>query len=214
MKLGLITILLTTLACGTYQFGKGSRTIPGGYDRVAVPMFVNKTKEVGIEPYFTEGLRTEFERNHTASVTSLADAQLIIEGIITNVAYTPTIQLNSQSTGLTAPPAHLISVPVAQPTPNPPLLVPQTNPLPSTAVLNTQYQIVVNIKIIARKASDQTILWTSDFTSQRQYLAPLLGTPVINTAAPLYNQNSRVETIATLAHDMMVEAHDRLTENF
>jgi hypothetical protein len=212
MKLALLTILIITTACGSYQFGKGTRTIPGGYDRVAVPMFVNKTKEVGIEPYFTEGLRTEFERGHTASVTSVADAQLIIEGIITGVIYTPTIQLNSQSTGLTAPPSHLFTIPV--PGATPPAFAQQTNPLPSTAVLNTQYQIVVTVKIIARKTSDQTILWTSDFTSQRQYLAPLLGTPVINTAAPLYNQNSRTEVIATLAHDMMTEAHDRLTENF
>ncbi len=209
MKLTLIVVFMITAACGTYQFGKGLRTIPGGYDRVAVPMFVNKTKEVGIEPYFTEGLRTEFERSHTAAVTSLADAQLIIEGIITNVTYTPTIQLSGQSTGLTAPSSHLFVVPVPNGTP-----AQQTNPLPSTAVLNTQYQIMVNVKIIARKTSDQTVLWTSDFTSQRQYLAPLLGTPVINTAAPLYNQNSRIEVITTLAHDMMVEAHDRLTENF
>src|ERR1700677_2748110 len=117
MKLALLVFLMVTpvvitAACGSYQFGKGARTIPGGYDRVAVPMFVNKTKEIGIEPYFTESLRTEFERSHVASVTSVADAQLVIEGVITSVTYTPTIQLNSQSTGLTAPPSHLIAEPV------------------------------------------------------------------------------------------------------
>ena len=176
---------------------------------MAVPMFVNRTQEVGIEPYFTSALRTEFERSKTAVVTSRVDAQLVLEGTITSVTYTPTIQIKNSSTSLIEPPSHQIAVPVPGGTP-----ALQKNPLPNTTVLNTQYQVVVAIKLVARKNSDQTILWASDFSSQSTYLAPLLGTPVINTAAPLYNQNSRVETIAKIAGDMMSEAHDRLTENF
>jgi hypothetical protein len=210
--------LIVVMGCATYHFGKGARALPGGYDRVSVPMFVNKTQEVGIEPYFTEALRTEFERSKAAHVTSQVDAQLVIEGTIISVAYTPTIQINSQSTGLISPTGHQFYGPPPGPTAAPVL---QPNTLPYTAVLNTQYQVVVTVRMNARKNSDHSILWTSDFTSQRQYLAPLLGlpalangTPGINTAAPLYNQSSRVETIRLLARDMMSEAHDRITENF
>jgi hypothetical protein len=212
-----IFTLLILAGCATYHFGKGARALPGGYDRVSVPMFSNKTQEVGIEPYFTEALRTEFERSRAAHVTSQVDAQLVLEGTILSVAYTPTIILNVQSTGLISPVGHQI-LGAPQPGATPAL---QTNTLPSTAVLNSQYQVVVTVRINARKNSDHSILWTSDFVSQRQYLAPLLGlpalangTPALNTASPLYNQASRVETISLLAKDMMAEAHDRITENF
>lgn len=209
--------LIVLAGCATYHFGKGARALPGGYDRVSVPMFVNRTQEVGIEPYFTEALRTEFERSQAAHVTSEVDAQLVIEGTIISVIYTPTIQINYQSTGLISPTGHQFpGAPLPGATP-----ALQTNTLPYTAVLNSQYQVVVTVRLNARKNSDHSILWTSDFVSQRQYLAPLLGlpslpngTPGLNTAAPLYNQTSRVETIALLAHDMMSEAHDRITENF
>jgi hypothetical protein len=205
MTLKIKTLLLLTLAlsgCSTYHFGKGGRALPGGYDRVAIPMFVNKTQEVGIEPYFTEALRTEFERSNAATVTNKIDAQLILEGTIMTVTYSPSIQINSTSTGLITPPGHQISVPVPTTvngvTTN--VYTPQTNPLPANDVLSTQYQVVVTLKLIARKNSDNTVLWSSDFSTQRQYLGPLLGTPTladgtpgINTASPLYI--NRPETI-------------------
>lgn len=217
----LILLSLVVSGCASYHFGKGARALPGGYDRVAVPMFVNKTQEVGIEPYFTEALRTEFERSNAATVTNQVDAQLVLEGTILTVTYSPSIQISNSSTGLITPPSHQFSLPAPGPNGVGVQNVPQINPLPNAAVLNSQYQVVVTVRIVARKNSDSSVLWTSDFSSQRQYLAPLLGTPMLdngtpglNTAAPLYNQSSRNDTISRLAHDMMSEAHDRITENF
>jgi hypothetical protein len=216
-------VLIFLSACATYHFGKGARVLPGGYDRVAIPMFSNKTHEVGIEPYFTEALRLEFERSHLATVTSVVDAQLIIEGTIISVTYAPGAPITSQATGLLTPVQLLGAYQNPPPggTPLPAPQVPQINPLPVNSVLNSQYTVVVTVRLNARKASDHTVMWSSDFTGQRVYLSPLLGTPTLgdgtpatDTASPLYNQVSRTDTAAKIARDMMSEAHDRITENF
>jgi hypothetical protein len=210
-KINLIFLFLFT-GCATYHFGTGDRTLPGGYDRVAVPMFVNKTHEVGIETYFTENLRTEFDRGTGAHLTNSVDAQLVLEGTIVAVTYAPIVQINNTSTQLVTPALRLIPAQAGT-------IIP--NPLPGASVLNKQYEVVVTVHVDARKNSDNSILWNRDFTYQRPYLAPLLGTPMlangtpgINSASPLYNQESRNETIADLSHDMMAEAHDVLIENF
>src|SRR5262245_23757519 len=80
---------LAVQACSHYQFGNAGRALPGGYDRVAVPVFANKSKDVGIETYFTDALRTQFERSRLAKVTSAADAQMVLEGTIKSVQYLP-----------------------------------------------------------------------------------------------------------------------------
>jgi lipopolysaccharide assembly LptE-like protein len=218
MKLILSAILIFSTACATYHFGKGARALPGGYDRVSVPMFANKTQEVGVEPYFTEALRLEFERSHIASVTSEVDSQLVLEGIIESITYLQSNPITSQSTTLITP--HPFSVP-QQVSPGVVQPVPVTNPLPNYASIYAQYVVQVKILLNARKNSDHSILWSSEFVSSRPYNAPLLGTPALangtpglNTASPLYNQVSRVDTVSKLARDMMSEAHDRLTENF
>jgi hypothetical protein len=81
VKLGL---LLSLTACA-YHFGAVKRNIPGSYDRVAVPVFKNRTPEVGLEVPFTKSMVEEIERGHIASVVSRDESQVVIEGEITNV---------------------------------------------------------------------------------------------------------------------------------
>ena len=203
-------VILLMLGCGSYELGHGKRAVPGGYDKIAVPMFKNRTPEVGIEAYFTQNLRSEFERSRLAKVVGKNEAQVILEGVISKVSYTPAAQTSNAKYDLQAP------SPI--PYPNHPEI---TSPLPDNTILNTQYATSLVVDIIARKVSDNSVLWRGSFTGQRQYLAPLLGTPrlasgapALNTSSPLYNQSSRTDVISRMAKEMMSEAHDRLTENF
>lgn len=198
----IIFLLIPILSgCASYHVGHYKRALPGGYDRISIPMFHNKTDEVGIETFFTKALRTEFERSNLARVTSSNDAQVILEGTVSMVTYTGS---NPTSLGEDSPGIR---------TPNP--VDPLTpNPLPKGVTLNRTYTSQVLVKITARKVADNSILWQGDFTSQRNYAAPLIGSPTLTSANALYNQNSRIDTMERQAKDLMSEAHDRLTENF
>lgn len=190
-------------ACATYRFGHYKRNLPGGYDRIAIPVFQNKTDEVGIETYFTRSLRTEFERSGLAHVTSKSDAQVILEGTIVGLSISGTDGTQYGDSGLQ--------------TPNPrtdPDLLSNKNPLAKGTTLNRTLNSNITVRITARKVSDNGILWESDFNSSRNFYAALIGTPDLTYANPLYNQNAKVITIEKQAQDMMSEAHDRLTENF
>lgn len=194
--------------CASYHLGHYRRTLPGGYDTVAIPMFQNKTVEVGIETFFTKALRTEFERSGLAKVMSKNDAQVVLEGTITKLAFVGSNGTQYGDTNLQT------KNPLPDPTSTPPGLVTNLNPLPRGTTLNKTYSSTVFVTIVARKTADNSILWQGDFTSQRNYSAPLIGTPSLTSSNALYNQNSRDNTLERQAEDLMSEAHDRLTENF
>ncbi len=203
MKISIFFFLIVmTTGCAKYQFGQGERVFPGGYDRIAIPMFANKTSEVGAETYFTEALRVEFERSHLASVTSKADAQVILEGNIDSITFSPRVQVTAAGKDLSSPRPPRSSNPDNR------------NPLPQGTVLNKEYVVTVTVAVVARKVADSQELWSGSFNGQKIYAAPLLGTPGISNSSPIYSQNYRVQTIAGLAREMMSEAHDRMTENF
>ncbi|MCC6277631.1 MAG: hypothetical protein IT289_06935 [Oligoflexia bacterium] len=200
---GGIVVLMLTSACSSYQFGHGSRVLPGGYDRVAIPVFVNKTHETGVETYFSESLRVEFETSRLAKVTSKSEAQVILEGAITSVSFSPSIPFDSSTKELVGPSSRF-----------PDDRTQNENTMPQFTVLSKEYITRVEVRITARKVSDNKVLWQGDFTGQRTYQAPLLGNPSVNDSNSIYNQRSRQDTVARLAAEMMSEAHDRITENF
>lgn len=206
LTLGVVLIVGGVLGagCSSYQFGQHKRALPGGYDRIAIPTFSNKTQEVGIETYFTEFLRMEFERSGLAKVTSKNDAQVVLEGVVTSTAFVGGVAItggDAESKEIRTP----TRIPGAPDNPN---------PLPKGTLLNKEYYSTVVVHIVARKVSDSSVLWEGDFTSQRQFFAPLIGLPGLNTANPLYINTARQDTVARIAKDLMSEAHDRLTENF
>lgn len=169
---------------------------------MAIPMFNNKTPEVGVETYFTESLRSEFERSRLAKVTSKNDAQVIIEGTVKEIKFLSLVQVKGGETSDISAPQETLARADAP------------NPLPKDAVLTKEYATAVKIVISARKVSDNTILWEGDFNSQRNYRGPLLGTPGLSNSNPLYNQSARQDAVSKIAKDLMSEAHDRITENF
>jgi hypothetical protein len=165
-----------------YRLGSPDRSLPGGYKQVFIPIFTNRSMEPGIEVDFTNSLIQEFERAKIGRVTDANQAEVLVEGEISSVTYTPSSLSESG--------------------------------LPTGAVLAAQYQILVSATVTMRRQSDKSVLWTGTFSGERTYTPPQIKTAGINTANPLYNLSARRQNIATMASEMMLEAHDRITENF
>jgi len=182
-------LALSLLSGCSYRWGFRERSVPGGYKEVAIPVFKNRSQEVGIESDFTNALVLQFERSQVARVTSQAAAPVRIEGEIVKVT------LLGTGGGL-----------IGGKDPN--------NPLPDSAALWTEYQINVDARITVRRQSDEKILWQGKLSEQKNYEAPRIGEPVVNSANATYNDSARRHALAALADEMMSEAHDRITENF
>lgn len=176
---------LFNFACA-YRFGFSERSLPGGYTQVAIPVFKNMSQEVGVEIPFTNALINRFGRSQVARVSDKDSSPLTLEGTIRDIRIqSSALQTNTQLTGL-----------------------------PNDAVLATEYRIVVVTDLILRRKSDEKIVWQGNFSTEKVYPAPRIGTPVINSANATYNQSVRMQTISLVAEEMMSEAHDRITENF
>ena len=182
----MISLLINT-ACA-YHFGAVKRTIPGSYDRVAVPVFKNNTSETAVETYFTKSMIEEIERGHIAHITGKENAQVVIEGSLNSVQYLAGAQVKPEDKGFES--------------------------LPRGTVLTKEYRILVTGKIDVRRVSDQKIIWTGGFSGERRYPAPLVTNPAFLTVNPLYNHSSRHQNIEVMARDLMAESYSRLTENF
>jgi hypothetical protein len=90
----------------------------------------------------------------------------------------------------------------------------QGGTLPTGTVLATAYEIRLEVKITLKRKSDGAVLWTSNFTNSRSYIAPQVTMAGVNTVNPLYNLSARRQNIQIISSAMMAEAHDRMTENF
>lgn len=188
--------LLMSVSC-SYQWGYRGRAVPGGYKQVAIPIFKNRTPQVGLETDFTDSLVREFERSQVARVTSKSLAPVRIDGVIEKLEII-------NGAGIAGPAATPNAVPTSTP----------ANPLPSDAVLITQYSLKVRLKLQVRRQSDEKVLWEGAFEDQMNYQAPRIGEPIVNSADATYNESARRQTLSALADEMMSDAHDRMTENF
>ena len=188
----LLLVMLSGVSCASYQFGQARRQLPGGYDRLAIPIFMNRTPEVGIETYFTDALKMEFERSRLATVLPKDQAQVVIEGAVTKVLSVPRAQTSE------------IKDPLGK----------TTNVLPKDTLISQEYGVVVNVHLILRKLANDQVLWEGDFSNEKSYRGPQLGSPGLSNSNAIYNLSGRVLTIAQLSEVMMSEAHDQITENF
>jgi hypothetical protein len=184
----ILAFILSTSSGCAYRFGLSDRALPGGYTEVAVPVFKNKTQDVGIEMYFTNALIRRFARSQVARVTSKEDSPVTLEGTIRQIDTVPGPGLTNADS--------------------------QLHTLPDNAVLTSDYRMVVAVDMVLKRKSDDKILWRGTFNNERVYQAALIGGQVSNSADPLYDHNARMQTLSLLAEDMMQEAHDRITENF
>ncbi len=183
----LIPLLFLALLSGcAYRLGLAERSLPGGYIQVAIPVFKNRTSEVGIEPFFTNSLIRRFNRSQVARVGEKESAPVTLEGTITSV------DTKAESA----------------------ILPSQLSTLPEDTVMTIQYRITVKADISLKRKSDDRVIWQGQFISEKVYAPPRLGTAVVNSANATYNQSARMEYFSRLAEEMMSEAHDRITENF
>ena len=187
--LAIATTALALAASGltgcAYRAGYGDRQIPGGYQAIAVPVFKNRTHDVGVEVPFTNAMVREIERSKIGRVAEKSQAQVTLEGSIDKIDYIPGSQVTSPTYGL-----------------------------PDGTILNSEYRIFTTVSMKLIRNSDQKVLWQASFAGERQYYTPRIGLPVLNSANALYNNSARYQNIQEIAFDLMSQAHDRLTENF
>jgi hypothetical protein len=181
-----LAIVIFLSGCA-YHLGLSQRALPGGYSQVSIPMFKNKSSEVGIEPLFTNAMIRRFERSQAAHVVDSENSPVILEGEIDKVETIPGAQVASGPNFLA---------------------------LPTDAVLTTDYRLRVLAIITLRRKSDEKVIWRGNFTTEKVYSAPHIGMSVVNSADATYNQSARMQALGLLAEDMMLEAHDRITENY
>ncbi len=188
-------ILLSMNSCG-YRFGYASRSLPGGYEQLAIPVFKNKTQIVGIEPYFTNAIREEFDRSKIARIVNKGQAPVVLNGVIIGaqiVRGVPTpgeydIKTKKDTRGIAR--------------------------LPKNTALSTELRVIVSSDMELVRSSDKKVLWRGSFQNEIVYSAARIGTAVVNSANANYNDSIFYQKVAELSLVMMEEAHDRVTENF
>jgi hypothetical protein len=84
-----------TLSGCAYRAGNFDREMPMGYRAVAVPVFKNKSQEVGVEAYFTDAMVREIERGRIGRVTPRSEAQVTLIGSIEGIQYLANNTINS-----------------------------------------------------------------------------------------------------------------------
>ena len=191
MRIFALAILSLSLSSCAYKWGYRSRSLPGGYKQVAIPIFKNLTPQVGLETDYTNSMVRQFERSQVARVADRAFAPVRIDGVIEKLDVIQGAEINGPALNETA-----------------------TNPLPANAVLATSYSMHVRVRLRVRRQSDEKILWEGVFDDQTNYEAPRIGETVVNSANATYNDSAMKHALSLLADQMMTDAHDRITENF
>lgn len=182
-------ILSTTLSVScAYRLGSGERSIPGGYKQVSVPVFKNLTQETGVEVGFTKALINEFQRSRIARVVDKPLSEVAVVGAIDKISYQPGAK---RVAGDSASPY-----------------------LPNGTVIASEYRILLTVTVKVVRQADGIELWSGSFSGERTYVAPQVTLAGVNSVNPLYNLSARRQNIEQMANDLMVEAHDRITENF
>ena len=78
-----IICLVLLMACGYKMVGKETH-VPTGLSSIAIPTLKNKTFEPGIEIPFTQAFLNEFIQDRRVKVVSRAEADAILEGVVTD----------------------------------------------------------------------------------------------------------------------------------
>ncbi|WP_374079369.1 LptE family protein [Bdellovibrio bacteriovorus] len=182
----ILSLFLSTLLTGcAYRLGAATRSIPGGYRQISVPVFKNKTQETGIEVAFTNALIQEFQRSRIARVVDNSLSEVAVVGQIDTIQYLPSSPRKEGELYL-----------------------------PKGTVIASEYRILLTVTVKVVRQADGTELWSGSFSGERTYVAPQVTLAGVNSVNPLYNLSARRQNIDVMANDIMTEAHDRITENF
>ncbi len=180
--LGLMVIIF--LSSCAYRFSGQDRRLPGGYDRVSVPMFKNLTQETGVETFFTTAMIEELQRDQFSKVVPKEEAQVILEAEVADIRIDQGATSSDET--LKARKVYLVS----------------------------EYRIYVTVGMRLKRVSDQKLMWSGTFQGEKQYPAPQVTTEGLDTANPNYNHSAQLQNMKILAKDVMTQAYINLTENF
>lgn len=143
---------------------------------------------MGAEVFFTNAINQQFSRSKVAQVVPQKAAPIVLEGSVDEIRFVSVSQAKSSEDLF--------------------------KKLPVNTILTTNYRIYVIVNLKLKRLSDNKILWAGQFKTERDYLAPQLESNVINSANALYNSSARRQNLKLMAEQLMIEAHDRMTENF
>ncbi len=183
-----ISILIISLLSGCgYQWGNRNEALPGKYREIAVPIFRNKTQEVGSEVYFTNAMTEEIIRSKN-SITSQDKALIVLEGEVSR------IEVRGEG---------LANVPSL------------SRPKLSVDIeLVSSYKVLVEVNIRVRRKSDQMVLFSQRFTGERTFASAQIGEALYNSANPNYNQSALHENLKIISQDLMTKAYNLMTESY
>ena len=184
LKVAIIVLFLTFAGCA-YRFSGHDRRLPGGYDRISVPMFKNLTQETDVETYFTTAILEELQRDPFSKIVSKEEAQVVLEGSLNNVQF---VQEAAEERAVPGQERKVFLV--------------------------GGYRIFVTVAMQLKRVSDQKLLWSGTFGGEKQYPAPQVTAEGLDTANPNYNHSARLQNLKILAKDVMTQAYINLTENF
>lgn len=180
-----ITFLLNGCA---YKLSARSQTLPGDVKSIQIPLFKNDSSEVGAETYFTNALKVESLRSKFVTIKNEENqAEAVLQGRIAGVDVIADESIIEAK---------------------------NTTYMPTETVLATQYRVTVNIELTLQRSNSSEVLWRGNFTQTKNYSAPQITLPVINTANSLYNESAKRQTLSDLSKEMMQAAFDRMVENF
>ena len=180
-------ILLLTSSCA-YKLSDKVDSLPGNVKSIQIPLFKNDSSEVGVETYFTNALKSEALRAKFMSLKNdEGDAEAVLQGRLIKVDVVAAESVIEAKNTLY---------------------------LPTETVIATQYNVTVGVELILKKKGSTDILWRGKFAQTRNYSAPQITLPTINTANSLYNQSAKRQTLDALSKEMMQAAFDRMVENF
>lgn len=178
-------LLLSSCA---YKVGQKFRSLPGGYQKLSIPLMKNKSMEPGAEAVMTQALKEEFFRSTVLKVVNDSEAEVRLEGQIDNLRFDTKLDGIMESS--------------------------TNNFLPSGTVLATSYNMNLNMTIKLVKISTMEVLWQSNFGSARPMSASRVTIAGLNSVNPIYNQNAKRLALESIAYELSNQIHSNLTENF
>ncbi len=193
-RLSLIFLILTGsviqfFGCGcAYKLSTQTEKLPGNIKSIQIPLFINSSTEPGSEIYFTNALKSETLKSRIVKlVNDESESEAVLQGKIVD-----------------------IDVLVADNI----LVSKNAKYLPKENVLSTAYTVTATVELSLKKKGSSIILWSASFKQARNYSAPQITLPTINTANNLYNLSAKRQTLDAISKEMMQAAFDRMLENF
>lgn len=171
-----------------YKLSTQLEKLPGDLRSIQIPLFQNNSNEPGTEIFFTNALKNETLKSRVVKlVNEESEAEGVLQGKIIDVDV-------------------LVADSVIE--------AKNTKYLPKENVLSTAYTVTVTTELTLKKKGSTQVLWSGVFKQARNYSAPQITLPVINSANSLYNHSAKRQTLDAISKELMQAAFDRMLENF